>query len=143
VTHLGGARSPEMAAEARHWMEREPRYRWLGELPHWKALRILARSRLMVISSCMEGGANVVSEALGAGVPVIASRISGNIGMLGTGYAGYYPLEDEKSLAHLVRRAESDAAFYRELERQCAERKYLVSPRLEKRRLKQLLMECS
>lgn len=141
VTHMGGAMSDEMAGEARQWAAREPRYRWLGELARGQALRGLARSRLMVISSRMEGGANVVSEALAVGVPVIASRISGNVGMLGLDYAGYYPVEDEKALSRLLCRAESDPAFYRRLKRQCASRKHLVSPRLESQNLKRLLAE--
>ena len=130
-----------MARAARYWMRREPRYRWAGELPHWLARRRLARSRLMVISSRMEGGANVVTEALAAGVPVIASRIPGNIGMLGKDYAGYYPLGDERTLARLLWRAESDPELYRTLKRQCAARRYLVSPTREKQGLKQLLAE--
>jgi putative glycosyltransferase (TIGR04348 family) len=141
VSHLGGAMSPDMARRARDWEAREPRYRWWGELQFSKALRILARSRLMVISSRMEGGANVVSEALVAGVPVIASDISGNIGMLGKDYAGYYPLEDEKALAALLWRAESDPQFYRRLRRQCAVRKTRLSPQRERRGLKKLLAE--
>jgi putative glycosyltransferase (TIGR04348 family) len=127
VTHIGGAMSCAMAAEAQAWMQREPRYRWLGEVAHGKALRLLARSRLMVISSRMEGGANVVSEALANKVPVIGSRISGNLGMLGRDYAGYYALENEKALARLLARAESDAAFYRKLATQCRARKPLTT----------------
>lgn len=141
LTHLGGAMSAGMAAAAREWMAREPRYRWLGELAHGKALRLLARSRLMVISSLMEGGANVVSEALAAGVPVIASRIPGNIGMLGSEYAGYYPVGDEKALSRLMWRAESEPEFYRRLKRQCAARKCLVGPQRERLSLKNLLAE--
>lgn len=141
VTHLGGAMTREMAREARQWMAAEPRYRWRGELAHWKSLRLMARSRLIVISSRMEGGANVVSEALAAGVPVIASKIPGNIGMLGTDYAGYYPLEDEKALAQLLWRAESDPAFYRRLRKHCAARRHLVRPQQEQRALKKLLAE--
>ncbi len=141
VTHMGAAMSPEMAAAARGWMEREPRYRWIGELPHGAALQRLARCRLMVISSRMEGGANVVTEALAAGVPVIASRIPGNVGMLGADYAGYYPLGNERALARLLRRAESDPEFYRKLKRQCAARRYLISPTREKLALKRLLAE--
>ena len=141
LSHLGGAMSPDMAVAAREWTDREPRYRWLGELTHGKALGMLARSRLMIISSRMEGGANIVSEALAAGVPIIASRIPGNIGMLGTDYAGYYPLGNEKALSRLMWRAESDPAFYRRLKRQCAARKRLVSPRLEQTGLKRLLAE--
>ncbi len=141
VTHLGAAMSGDIAAAARGWMEREPRYRWLGERPHWQALHRLARSRLMVISSRMEGGANVVTEALAAGVPVIASRIPGNIGMLGADYAGYYPLGDERALARLLWRAESDPEFYRKLKHQCAARRCLVSRKREKQGLIQLLAE--
>jgi len=141
VSHMGATMSSDMATTARDWMEREPRYRWAGELPHWLALRRLTRSRLMVISSRMEGGANVVTEALAAGVPVIASRIPGNVGMLGKNYAGYYPLGDERALARLLWRAESDPEFYRRLKRQCAARRGLVSRKREKQALKQLLAE--
>lgn len=141
VTHMGAAMSAEMAAEARGWMERDPRYRWVGDLPHYLALRRLSRSRLMVISSRMEGGANVVTEALAARVPVLASRISGNVGMLGKDYAGYYPLGNERALARLLWRAESDPEFYRKLKRQCAARRHLVSREREKHGLKQLLAE--
>jgi putative glycosyltransferase (TIGR04348 family) len=141
VVHLGAAMSADMAREARQWMVREARYRWLGELAHGDAQRRLARSRLMVITSRMEGGANVVSEALAAGVPVIASRIPGNLGMLGRNYVGYFPVEDEKALARLLWRAESDTAFYRRLKVQCAARRPLVDPKREARSLEQLLAD--
>ncbi len=141
VTHIGGAMSDAMRQEAKQWMARDKRYRWLGEVAHAKALRLLARSRLMVISSRMEGGANVVSEALANNVPVLASRVSGNIGMLGRYYAGYYPLEDERALARLLLRAETDAAFYRKLLTQCRARKPLVTHASERGALKHALAE--
>ena len=141
VTHIGGAMSDAMRQEAKQWMARDKRYRWLGEVAHAKALRLLARSRLMVISSRMEGGANVVSEALANNVPVLASRVSGNIGMLGRDYAGYYPLEDERALARLLLRAETDAAFYRKLVAQCRARKPLVTHASERGALKHALAE--
>jgi glycosyltransferase involved in cell wall biosynthesis len=131
----------DMADEARRWMAREPRYRWMGDVPHAEAQRRMARSHVMVISSRMEGGANVVSEALAAGVPVIASRVPGNVGMLGRDYAGYFVVENEQSLARLLWRAESDTAFYRRLKRQCAARRTLVTPQREARSLKRLLNE--
>jgi putative glycosyltransferase (TIGR04348 family) len=127
VTHIGGAMSEAMAAEAQDWMRREPRYRWLGEVAHGRALRLLARAKVMVISSRMEGGANVVSEALANSVPVIASRISGNIGMLGRDYAGYYPLGEEQALAKMLWRAENDANFLARLRKQCRARKSLTT----------------
>ena len=141
AVQIGGAMSVSMRREARRWQRREPRYRWVGELPHGAALRRLARARLMVISSRMEGGANVVTEALAAGVPVIASRIPGNIGMLGSAYAGYYPCGDEQALARILWRAESDADFYARLKRQCAARRRLIRRSREKAALRRLLQE--
>src|SRR5712691_8393875 len=109
VVHLGQALSPEMAHEARRLMRSDPRYRWLGNVPHWAALRWLSRSHVLVVSSRMEGGANVICEAAAAGTPVIASRVSGNIGMLGRGYPGYYALADERGLALQIRRLATDS----------------------------------
>jgi len=143
VTHMGGALSAAMEREARAWMQREPRYRWLGELPRPRALRVLARSRAMVISSRMEGGANVVSEALAAGVPVIASRMSGNVGMLGARYPGYFPVGDERALARVLARFERDAVYRKSLHRACSERAALVTPERERASLARLVAECT
>lgn len=139
LTHIGGARDPALAAEARHWMKQEPRYVWLGELARAQALATLARARAMLLSSKMEGGANVISEALTSRVPVIASRISGNVGMLGRGYRGYYPLSDARALAKLLERIETQAEFLALLRAQCAERRELISATREKRGLRTLL----
>lgn len=141
VTHMGGALDGRMAEEARAWMAREPRYRWLGDVPHWRALRRLARARAMVISSRMEGGANVVSEALTIGVPVIASDVSGNIGMLGRDYPGYYAVGDERALAEVMRRAERDPAYYGELEDACRARAKLVTAERERAAIESLVAE--
>jgi putative glycosyltransferase (TIGR04348 family) len=141
AVQVGGAMDGAMKVEAERWMRREPRYRWIGELPHGQALKRLARARLMVISSRMEGGANVVTEALAARVPVIASRVSGNIGMLGKDYAGYFPLGNERALARVLWRAESDAEFYARLKRQCGARRGLTRRSREKNALRLLLRE--
>ena len=100
-----------------------------------RALRWLASSHAMVISSRLEGGANVVCEALRIGVPVLASRIPGNLGLLGTGYAGYFEVGDERSLARLMQRAASEPQYYRTLKRQIRPLRGLVSPRSEARAL--------
>lgn len=141
IIHMGDALEQEIADEARQWMAQEPRYHWLGELPRWHARQKLARCRLLVMSSRMEGGANAICEALSAGVPVIASDVPGNVGMLGKNYAGYYPVEDEVALASLLDRAERDIAFYGLLKRQCAERAKLMTPEREMEALRKLLAE--
>lgn len=119
ITHLGAALTPAMARQAEHEMQRNPRYHWLGEKQRHQARRILARSKLMVISSKMEGAANVLSEAIVDGTPVLASKIDGNIGILGETYPGYFPVGDTNALALLLLRAEQDRAFYDTLKQQC------------------------
>ncbi|MGI8540278.1 MAG: selenoneine biosynthesis selenosugar synthase SenB [Rubrobacteraceae bacterium] len=139
VVHLGGAREELFASKARSHMADNPRYRWLGEVSHERVREILARTRLLVQSSFMEGGANAVSEALAGGVPVIASHIPGNVGMLGEDYPAYFPAGDERHLARLLQRAESDPAFYALLEEKCAARRELFSPEREYAALERLL----
>ena len=116
-----------------------PRYRWPGELAHGDAMRWLARSHAMVISSRMEGGAHVVSEAIACGVPVLASHIPGNVGLLGADYPGYYPLEDEAALAQLMLRVERDKHFVLTLERALAKRRHLVDAEAERGALDRLV----
>jgi putative glycosyltransferase (TIGR04348 family) len=118
VVHLGAALDQNLEAEAKAGMAREPRYRWLGSVPHARALRWLASSHAMVISSRMEGGANVVCEALRIGVPVLASRIPGNLGLLGSAYPGYFPVGDAHALARLISRAAADTRYYANLKKQ-------------------------
>jgi putative glycosyltransferase (TIGR04348 family) len=132
VVHVGAALDPDMAREARRRMRDEPRYRWLGGLPHARALAWIARSHLLVVSSRMEGGANVIAEAARLGTPVLASGIAGNIGMLGRGYPGYFPLGDERSLARLMARAAREPEFYRRLRRALAARRPRFAPAAER-----------
>ncbi len=143
VVHLGKAMSTDFAREARSLMRYEPRYRWLGELDHAGAMRWLARSHAMVISSLMEGGAHVVSEAIGIGVPVIASAISGNIGLLGRSYPALYPPEDDAALARLLARAAGEPAWLASLEKKVQARRHLVAPELERRALAGLANDLS
>jgi putative glycosyltransferase (TIGR04348 family) len=141
VTHTGRPYSEEFAEKARLEASENPRYRWLGEVSPREARRLLARSRLLAQTSIMEGGANVVSEALASGVPVVASDIPGNVGMLSENYPGYYPVGDEEALAGLLYRAENDDDFYETLKARCGARKYLVLPEREKEALGSLVKE--
>jgi glycosyltransferase involved in cell wall biosynthesis len=120
---------------------RNPRYRWLGPLSQARTRRLIARSRVLVLSSRMEGGANVISEAVVDGTPVIASRIPGSVGLLGDDYSGYFPVGDTQSLRELLVRAETDAGFYARLQQQCASLTPLFRPEEERERWRRLLDE--
>jgi putative glycosyltransferase (TIGR04348 family) len=115
ILHAGGAMSAGMDKRARAEMRRNPRYHWLGEQTGSRARSLLAKSQLFVLSSRTEGGANVLSEAIVDSVPVLASRISGSVGILGEGYSGYFNAGDTRRLAALLKRAENDAGFLAEL----------------------------
>jgi len=141
VVHVGGALSEDMGERARRQERDNSRYRWLGELPRWRALRVLSRSRLLVLSSIMEGGANAVSEALACGVPVLSTRISGSLGMLGGDYPGYFSVGDTQALKELLLRAEEDEGFYKTLQSRCAERRQIVDPQAERQAWQALLHE--
>lgn len=141
VTHLGGALSEDMAETAELAQSKLPRWHWAGDVSHQAVLRRLSRAHLLVISSVMEGGANVICEALAAGVPVLASHMPGNIGMLGEDYPGYFPVGDERQLARLMAMAESDPAFYADLLDHAASRRSLMRPEQEASRLRQVVAE--
>jgi glycosyltransferase involved in cell wall biosynthesis len=115
ITHAGKVLEPQLEAAAKQEQRENRRYEWLGELSHEHALLLLARSRLLVISSTMEGGANAIAEAVVCGVPVLCSDISGNIGMLGRDYPGYFQLGNTQQLAGMLYRAETDSAFLGQL----------------------------
>jgi putative glycosyltransferase (TIGR04348 family) len=141
VVHAGAAMSDQMARLARAEEERNFRYRWLGEIPRWKTRRLIASSHLLVLSSKMEGGANVISEAVVDGTPVLASRIPGSIGLLGADYPGLYPLGDTQALRNLLLRAEQEPMFYRELVSRCAKLSALFRPARERSAWRSLLNE--
>ncbi len=140
VTHGGRALDPELEDEARTETASNPRYRWLGPLAAEQAGDLLARSRLLVLPSRLEGGANVACEAIAVGVPILASKVEGNIGLLGASYGGYYPVGDTAALAALLHRAESDPGFYRLLEQQVAAQQDLVAPARERAGWQELLL---
>jgi len=115
VLQIGGAMTEAMAVRARQEMRVNQRYQWLGEQPRSRVRHILAKSHLCVLSSRMEGGANVLSEAIVASVPILASHINGNVGILGANYPGYFGVVDTKQLARLLTRAETSAEYLAEL----------------------------
>ena len=139
VTHLGMAHDRRSAAGAIKEMKQNPRYVWKGEVAGWQVRQELKRSHLMVISSRAEGGANVISEAVVAGVPVIASKIDGNVGLLGNNYSGYYPVGNTKELRKVILKAETDNAFFQSLTKQCNSIKSLFTIEREQKSWRKLI----
>ncbi|MGM0569104.1 selenoneine biosynthesis selenosugar synthase SenB [Marinobacter sp.] len=117
ILQAGKAHDNSWAEAARNEMITNPRYQWLGEIPREQTSQLMSQCRAMVISSTMEGGANVVSEACRAGLPVLASNIPGNLGLLGEKYPGVYPVGDERALAELMLRAEREPEWLDNLRR--------------------------
>jgi putative glycosyltransferase (TIGR04348 family) len=143
IVHIGGALSEPMRVAAEREMARNPRYLWVGEKSPAATRRAIADAKLLVLSSRIEGGANVLSEALVARTPILASRIASSVGVLGADYPGFFPLGDTAALTRMLVRAESDPAFYRSLVRASARRRSRFLPSRERAAWRALLSELS
>jgi putative glycosyltransferase (TIGR04348 family) len=141
IHHIGAALDPVLATAARQTMSDCPHYRWLGALSHDQTLRAIASASALVHMSRLEGGAHVVIEAVRAGVPVIASHIDGNVGLLGEDYEGYFPVGDARALEAALRRFQADAAWAAMLRRQCAELAPAFAPEREAADVRGLVAE--
>jgi glycosyltransferase involved in cell wall biosynthesis len=141
VIQVGGAMTAQAEARARAEMNTNARYVWLGEQPAWRVRKILRSSRISVLSSRMEGGANAMGESIVEGTPVLSSRIPGSIGLLGERYAGYFAVGDTNELARLMSLAETDPAFLAKLERHCGRLQPLFDPAKERGAWEDLLDE--
>ncbi len=141
LDHIGGALDAALAAQAKALMQMQPNYRWLRALPHEATRRRIQAAHVLVHTSRMEGGAHVVIEALTSGTPVLASRIPGNLGLLGADYGGYFDWDDAKALVTLLQRARDDAAMLPALQAQCAARAGRFDPAHERSTLLRLLSD--
>ena len=139
LVHFGAALDEDLAAQARALATRDPRYRYEGARSHRSVREAIRAAHLLVHPSRMEGGANVIVEAITSGTPLLASRVPGNVGMLGLGYAGYFEAGDARQLARLMRRALEDRGFLARLGAQCRARRPLFSPAVEAREVRGLV----
>jgi putative glycosyltransferase (TIGR04348 family) len=141
IAHVGAALDPVLGDAAARTMQDCAGYRWLGPLDHAAARRRIARAVALVHPSVLEGGANVIVEALRSGVPVLASRIEGNVGLLGADYDGCFEVGDAPALVALMRRVVADAGFAARLRAQCAAREPLFVPALERAAVRRLVRD--
>jgi putative glycosyltransferase (TIGR04348 family) len=140
LTQTGSADlQPELGNEALRLQASNQRYRWCGPRTHEEAIRALAASHLLVLSSRLEGAPNVISEAVVHDVPVLASRIDATVGLLGADYPGLFDVGDTGALARLMERAECEPAFYQELLDNSARIRWRFLPQTEKAEWKKLL----
>ncbi len=128
VSLAGGILDDRYQARANVEAARNPRFTYRGEISARAALALLARSDALVLSSRMEGGANVLGEAIALRVPVLASRIDGNRGLLGDDYPGYFTVGSTDSLRSLLKRFVDDASFRERLRAHVASLAPLVRP---------------
>jgi putative glycosyltransferase (TIGR04348 family) len=148
IDHIGAASEPKWAELARNTERECPGYHWLGELPHGKVLQTIQRAHVLIHTSAMEGGAHVVMEAVRSGTPVLASRVPGNVGMLGADYEGYFEHGQAGQLATLLERCRAGqaandpaSALLLRLRAQCALRAPLFTAEAERAALLELLNE--
>ena len=132
LDHIGAALDGPWAEKARAVEASCPHYRWLGPLSHGATLGRIRQAHVLVHPSRIEGGAHVVMEAVRSGTPVLASRIPGNVGMLGGDYPGYFAAGDAQALSALLERCRDDRSMLPGLQLMCAARSPLFDPARER-----------
>lgn len=138
LLHAGAVPDDALGAAFRAAAAADPRIELRGMLPHATARQLIRRSRLLLLPSLIEGGANVAIEAITAGVPVLASRIGGSLGLLGNNYPGFFPAGDDAALAALIARCQESPSFLDSLRAGCAARAHLFEPALEREAVRAL-----
>ena len=141
LDHIGAPLDVDLGKQARQLALEVPTYRYLGEQTHVQTRARIARAHVLVHPSRMEGGAHVVMEAVMSGTPVLASRIDGNVGMLGANYDGYFPWGDAQALVNLLLRCKNEPQFLDRLNAQCALRSPLFEPRAEQAALLKIVSQ--
>ena len=139
VVLAGGVLEAPFAAAAT--AARSDRFAWIGEQSRSRARALLRTSHLCLVTSRDEGGANVISEAIAAGTPVLATAVPGNTGILGHDWPGLFPPGDAHALAALLVRAATDADFMTELQHRTEQLQGMVSPARERAALAALMAE--
>lgn len=141
LTIYGEALDASLGAAAIKLAGDDARVRYLGAKKHAHVRQAIKRAHVLIVSSRMEGGANVVVEAITAGTPVIASRMSGNIGMLGRDYPALFDVGDAAGLAAMVTSAHVDREFLRTLQARCGVLAPRFAPECERAALLDVVAE--
>jgi putative glycosyltransferase (TIGR04348 family) len=154
IDHIGRALDSTLGQQALSTASQCSNYRWLGSLSHRATRHRIQHAHVLIHTSRMEGGAHAVMEAVRSGTPVLASKIDGNLGMLGLDYLGYFEPGDSRALCLLLQRCREEQAMSSRLqakrqgllatlEEQCSARAALFEPEVEKAALLSLLSEAT
>lgn len=130
--HLGKVLEPQFVNPLAATGWRNEHYHWHGGVSAQAARVALQQAHLSVLTSRMEGGAHAILESVMAGTPVIASRVGGNVGMLGSDYGGFFEPGKADELAAQIDRAEQDRNWLGHLQSQCEARAHLFEPERER-----------
>ena len=139
ITHLGAALDPALGHAAQTTAQNLPHYRWMGGVSHAQARQHIQRAHVLLHPSRMEGGAHVIMEAITSGTAVLASKVPGNIGMLGAHYTGLFEWGDAAGACHLLRQCRQSLGMglnspnnlLAQLTAQCQQRAHLFAPAAE------------
>jgi putative glycosyltransferase (TIGR04348 family) len=139
ITHIGAGLDEALAQDAVNTEALCAGYTWSRGLKHAQTRQKIQRAHVLAHTSRMEGGAHVIMEAVCSGTPVLASRMDGNVGMLGANYDGYFPVGDAQALAAMLRRCKNEPAFLDHLKHQCDTRAPLFAPANERAALLKII----
>ena len=141
VRHYGDAYSEQWSVWADAETAANTNWEWCGYVPRDELGEVYATSNLLVNSSEMEGGANVISEAVMARLPILASEIPGNVGVLGSSYPGYFAPDDANDLRTELLRLQADADRLEQLTAAVEERTQEFTEEREQQGWQHLLAE--
>jgi putative glycosyltransferase (TIGR04348 family) len=138
---IGKVTEDPLGEAVRRHAAHDRRIHLLGMLGQTETRAHIARSRALLLPSLMEGGANVLIEAVRSEVPVLASRISGSLGMLGADYRGYFEVGNCSALAGLMMQFSENPDFAGLLREQCAARSLRFDPQIEAAQVRRLAQD--
>jgi len=96
--------------------------KYLGPLPRWRALRLLAGSDVAVLPSREEGVSTTLLEAMALKIPVVATRVGGNIEVIRNGVDGILVKPDAWEIAEAVKSLLVDRSYAEKLSRNALKR---------------------
>mgnify|MGYP001473096675 CR=1 FL=1 len=141
LTLAGAQIDSEYSQEVMAAVAQSSRANWVGPLTRRASKLMLSSSHVCIVPSSAEGGANVVSEAIAAGTPILCSAIPGNTGLLGDDWPGMFAAGDDRGLAKLLTKAASDRAFFDELCLQTRALQPMVAPATERAAWREILAQ--